>query len=175
MPLFDAAGFSSGLLQFINSRRQMSPADSLVVDARAVAVQMSLLEQLDTAEPGRFESAVLDPLREWQAREADVVASPTGAAFSNISAMAKITTRLYAQVARSDAPLRTRLDAVKLDPGEVRKIAFDLAAASMEDPRNVDVLQNLAVLFRYSGDAERASLAEKLAKQALGTNGTDIR
>jgi hypothetical protein len=165
--LFAAAGFSGGLLRFIQSRSPLAPAQMLVVDARAVAVQLSLLEQLDTAEPDRFESAVLQPLQQWQAREAAVVASPTGAAFSNIAALAKITTRLYAQVDRSDAPLRKRLDAVKLDPGEVRKIAFDLAAASMEDPRNVDVLQNLAVLFRYSGDTERASLADKLAKQAL--------
>jgi hypothetical protein len=145
----------------------MTPADTLLVDARAVAVQMSLLEQLDTAEPGRFQSAVLEPLQEWQGREAAAVASPTGAAFSNILALARVTTRLYAQVERSNAPLRARLDAVKLDPDEVRSIAFDLAAGSMEDPRNVDVLQNLAVLFRYTGDADRAGLADNLAKQAL--------
>lgn len=164
--LFDAAQFSSGLLQFIQSRSPLTPADTLLVDARAVAVQMALLDQLDTAEPGRFESAVLQPLQEWQGREADLVASPTGAAFANISALAKITTRLYAQVERSDAPLRARLDRVKIEPYEVRKIAFELAEASIEDPRNVDVLQNLAVLFRYLGDGERAALADKLAKQA---------
>jgi hypothetical protein len=165
--LFDAARFSSGLLQFIHSRKPMTAADSLMVDARAVAVQTSLLEQLDTAEPGRFQSAVLVPLQQWQQREAAIVASPTGAAFSNISALARITTHLYAQVERSNAPLRVRLDAVKLDPREVRKVAFDLAAASMNDPRNVDVLQNLAVLFRYTGDTDRAGLADRLTKQAL--------
>lgn len=56
-------------------------------------------------------------------------------------------------------------DGCKLDPGYVRDIATQLAQSSLEDPGNVDVLNNLAVLFDYLGDVERKNLAETIAAQ----------
>jgi hypothetical protein len=54
-----------------------------------------------------------------------------------------------------------------LDRRTLRSIAFRLAEASLEDPRNTDVLHNLAVLFEYAGDTERAALAGRLAEESV--------
>jgi hypothetical protein len=57
-------------------------------------------------------------------------------------------------------------DEVVLDRERLRKIAFDLADAAVLDPRNPELMHNMAVLFRRAGDAERATKAERLAEQA---------
>ena len=91
---------------------------------------------------------------------------PGGAAFANIRALAEVATSLQASMRRSDEPLERRFNDVKLDPSRVRKIAFELAKSSLTDPRNTDVLNNLAVLFRYAGEDQRADLAARLAVAA---------
>jgi hypothetical protein len=76
---------------------------------------------------------------------------PGGAAFANIRALAKVAAKK-----RSDGTIkRTDLSA----------IAFELADALQYDPRNDDVLHNLAVMFRCSGDEKRAQLAADLAAE----------
>jgi hypothetical protein len=64
-----------------------------------------------------------------------------------------------------EAVVAPMLDSCKLDPGYVREIANELAKASLDDPDNLDVLKNLAVLFDYLGDTERRNLAETIAGQ----------
>lgn len=162
--LFSAAQFGSGLLQFIQSRRIPAVGDDLQPEAHAVAAQLSVLEQLDTAQPGRFQNAVLRPLESLTRAPAGTAA---GAAFANIRAMAKLTTSLQAAVRDYGDSLAQGYDRVELPYSRVQQIAFELADASLDDPRNTDVLNNLAVLFRYARDNERASLAERLAREAV--------
>ncbi|HOX73062.1 MAG TPA: hypothetical protein PK001_15155, partial [Dokdonella sp.] len=57
-------------------------------------------------------------------------------------------------------------DTIRLDDDAVRKVATDLARASQDDPRNVEVLNNLAVLFRVLRDERRAGLASRLSAAA---------
>ena len=57
-------------------------------------------------------------------------------------------------------------DEVVVDREMLRKIAFDLVDAASVDPRNPELLHNIAVLFRRAGDAERATKAERFAEQA---------
>jgi hypothetical protein len=57
-------------------------------------------------------------------------------------------------------------DRTAVDRAELRAIAARLADAALVDPRNQELLHNIAVLFRASGDRERADKAESLARQA---------
>ena len=45
----------------------------------------------------------------------------------------------------------------------IEKIVQELAEASVADPSDLDVLENLAVLFAYLGDERRRSLALEIA------------
>jgi hypothetical protein len=57
-------------------------------------------------------------------------------------------------------------DRITVDRESLRSIAFELVDAALLDPRNPELLRNIAVLFRSAGDAERAPKAERLAEQA---------
>jgi hypothetical protein len=57
-------------------------------------------------------------------------------------------------------------DRTTVDRAELRAIAARLADAALVDPRNQELLQNIAVLFRASGDGVRAAKADSLARQA---------
>jgi hypothetical protein len=72
-------------------------------------------------------------------------------------------------MALKGAAVGTLYNDCKLDSGHIRTIANQLAQASLNDPSNVDVLQNLALLFNYLGDTDRKTLAESLAAQYGGT------
>lgn len=161
--LFDAAQFGAGLLQFMQSRRVPKVPDGLQPETRAVADQLAVLEQLDTAQPGRFQNTVLRPLEQLTQAPAG---SAAGAAFANIRAMAKLTTSLQAEASKSGGSLESVYNDIKLPPPRVREIAFELANDSLADPRNTDILSNLAVMFRYAQDVERANLADRLAREA---------
>lgn len=68
----------------------------------------------------------------------------------------------HSSTATSCRPLRVSTRQ-KLDRNFVRDVAFDLAEASQGDPRNLDVLHNLDVLFTYAGDPQRAEAARAIA------------
>ena len=142
-PLLDAAHFASGLLEFIESRRIPEVAATLANDAQAVRTQLSVLEQLDTLRPGTFEPNVVRPVARWLDSAPDGSLPPGGAAFANIKALAQMATSVQAAIAlrASDDPLERRFNAAKVEPSRVRQIAFELARASVSDPRNVDVLE----------------------------------
>jgi hypothetical protein len=57
-------------------------------------------------------------------------------------------------------------DRVAVDRNSLRSIAFELVDAALLDPRNPELLRNIAVLFRSAGDGERAVKADRLARQA---------
>ena len=56
---------------------------------------------------------------------------------------------------------------IQLSKRGARDQAYALAKISLSDPRNPDLLHNLAVLFAYAGDGERADLARQLAETAI--------
>jgi len=66
------------------------------------------------------------------------------------------------------SPLEVGLvyDRIRVDRESLRSIAFELVDAALLDPRNAELLRNIAVLFRSSGDAERAAKADRLAGEA---------
>lgn len=97
---------------------------------------------------------------------------PGGAAFANIHAIARVVAELERRLADIGShtyhPLAAneRYDELELPPEFLRDVAYDLAEASLDDPRNVDVLENLAILFKAAGEPARADLADRLAKSA---------
>jgi hypothetical protein len=151
-PLLDAAGFIAGLLNFIESREIPTVTDSLGLDTWAVRDQLSAVKELDTNP-----AMVLQVVSGWLAgAQTDATAVlPGGAAFANLRALAKVTDALQAEARE---PWRGGIA-----PTQVRDIAFELAQATLIDPRNLDVLHNLALLFQYAGEASRARLARELA------------
>lgn len=72
---------------------------------------------------------------------------------------------LLAEIGRALA--RLQFDDIRLGRQDVRPIAVELAKASLEDPNNVDVLKNLAVLFDFLGDTHRANIAGSLAESIV--------
>ncbi len=164
--LFDAARFSAGLLRFIDSRTVPQELESLEPETRAVIAQLAILDQIDTVQPGRFEASVLRPLEQWTELAQGSPSLPAGAAFTNIRSIAQVATSLHAATPPGSDSFESRFNSVEISKGRVHDLAYELAEASIEDPLNVDILHNLAVLFRYVGDSKRSALAEQLAQKA---------
>jgi hypothetical protein len=165
--LIESATFAAQLIDFISSRHVSEPSELLKPDARAALAQMTILEHLDTATPGTFQTSVLDPLEVWRHRENSPLGLSGGLAFANILALSKVLTAVYAAVPDGPTRLAERLKSVAVRPAAIRTIADELAAASQLDPRNTDILHNLAVLFRYGHDESRAALADQLLQSAV--------
>ncbi|MBY5767018.1 hypothetical protein HFO06_28630 [Rhizobium leguminosarum] len=77
---------------------------------------------------------------------------------SNLTALASISSRIR----RSQGD--QAFDDVQLERGEIANIAEDLARTSVADPRSLSTLENLEVLFGYTGDRERQAVAAEIAK-----------
>jgi hypothetical protein len=76
---------------------------------------------------------------------------------SNLTALALISS----SIRRSQG--ERAYDDVLLEREEIADIAEDLARTSVADPRSLYTLENLQVLFGYTGDKERQEVAAKIA------------
>jgi hypothetical protein len=154
--LLESARFAGGLLRYLDSKNLPEASPALGDDARAVVDQIRMLQVLNSERSDGIEAA-------WNKLEGE----KRGAAFANLHAMARIAIDLKRGASetfeRAGGRLQDAYEAVALDKARVLDAAFDLAAASQSDPRNTDILNNLAVLFAYSGDGRRADLARGLA------------
>jgi len=86
------------------------------------------------------------------------VPAPNSAGFANLIAVAHVA----AELERASA--EQNFDRISLDRGMIEGIVQRLAAASVTDPSDLDVVENLAVLFAYLGDERRRSLALTIAE-----------
>ncbi len=170
-PLLSASKFVSGLLAFIQSHRQPKVDPSLTDDAKAVRDQLLALRALDEAPPEISDREALQVIDHWFTPTATGFSVPPGgAAMANLRAVIEIVGALkresLEQGISGGGPDDRAFDRLELDRAWVAGIADQLADASMIDPRNAIVLQNLSVLFHYVGDTARARLAESLAEDA---------
>ena len=163
-----ASTFLSGLVMAME-RPRAPRAESLAADARVLASQLDAIAALNDGSIDAIERGSLPALERWLASAAGSARSiPGGAAVANLRAVSQMALAL--KVAARDgsgehgSPVAT-FNRLELDRETVESIAYELASASLDDPRNTDVLQNLAVLFDYAGDADRADLARSLAAQ----------
>ncbi len=171
--LLHAAEFSGRLLAYMDSpSNSMVATGGLTTEALAVAEQIEALDGLERQSIRDIELESLEVADRWTGDsrrigrddrtgiERGQGVAPGGAAFANIRALAQLALAL--REASSGVPY----DSVRLEPGKVAALAFELAQASQYDPKNVDVLENLALLFDIADDAERATLARSLAERA---------
>jgi hypothetical protein len=169
--LADAARFGGAVLHYLAYGRAPVTAEDLSADARLFHAQLSVVEAVDR--PDRFDYSKfvsegwVDRRRELRETQP---ASPGGASLENLRAVVRVAYALYRERVRppsagrpDDDRIRILYDQQRLDRSFVRDVAFDLAEASQGDPRNLDVLHNLDVLFTYAEDRQRAEAARAIA------------
>ena len=150
-PLLATAGFVGALLNFGNGGPVPAVSQDLSRDAAVVARQLAVLTSLRKKE--------FHPASYYLERWDDGHARDFGAPYADVLALSSLAAQLQEQRGRE-------YDTIRLDDDAVRRIATDLARASQDDPRNVEVLNNLAVLFRVLRDERRAGLASRLSSAA---------
>ncbi|MCB1922943.1 MAG: hypothetical protein KDJ27_04220 [Gammaproteobacteria bacterium] len=164
-----AATYAGGVLRYMADGEVPAARGRFTDEARAVADQLGAL--------GLLARGTLDDLhdlqrviRPWLQRKA---VPPGGAAFANIQALAELALALKEEYLShaghgTDAAEKDALyNQIQLSKRGARDQAYALAKISLSDPRNPDLLHNLAVLFAYAGDGERADLARQLAETAI--------
>jgi len=139
----------------------------LSADVLAVTEQLQVLVGLrDFAEDSMREPLALASrwtgLDERSGIDRGAGVPPGGAAFANLRAIAAIG----AALAETRGATAAAYDDLELPKAPIRGLADELARASLDDPRNSDVLENLAVLFDAAGDGRRAGLARDIAQTA---------
>jgi hypothetical protein len=172
----EAARFAGALVRFM-SRPQDPPVPDatpgLSVEALAVTEQLQALVGLrGFGEDSLRRSLALASRWTGAARRTgvDEVSGidrgegmpPGGAAFANL----RVIAMFGAALAQAGSSGTTLFDDIQVPGGTVRGLADELARASLDDPRNIEVLENLAVLFAAAGDGRRASLAHDIALKA---------
>ncbi len=165
-PLLDSGRFVSALMRFIERREPIAAAATMSREAQIFALQTRALALLDRRRPGgdpigppKEAQAVLEPLLESN----DGVPPPFIAGSANLLLLARVS------LALRESALRTGGEAY--DQWRVQReawlpIAFEAAEALQHEPQNLELLHNLAVLFRLGGLEERAQLARQLLDQA---------
>jgi hypothetical protein len=169
--ILDAAHFGAGVLSYLADGKTFGIAKNLATDALVFRDQLIAAEAFDRPETFDYTAFASGRWSEPGSQTgAKRLVSPGGASLENLRAAVRITLRLYQErvkpgTARSEDRIRIPYDFQKLDPKFVHDVAFDLAEASQADPRNLDVLHNLEVLFTYAGDESRASAARSIAAE----------
>ncbi|SFN54385.1 SH3 domain-containing protein [Dokdonella immobilis] len=152
--LLGTASFVGALLKFGDGGPAPTPSKDLARDTLVVARQLAVLADLR----GR----TFRPAEVYLARWDGAKASDFGAPYADFLALSTLADAFKQQGERP-------YDAIRLDDVVVRRVATALAQASQDDPRNTEVLDNLAVLFRVLGDERRASLARRLSSEVQDT------
>lgn len=180
-PLLDASGFAGRLLAYMSNRERMPEAtEALTADALAIEEQLRALNALSSGITSQVTDDAFQIAQRWTGPERwtgkddrtgidrGSGTPPGGAAFANIRALAKMTLELHKQVREAieqndNLSVSEAYESVALDREWVASVAYELAEASLYDPRNLDVLENLEVLFAYAGERDRAQLAKSLS------------
>ncbi|MGB0134991.1 hypothetical protein, partial [Dokdonella sp.] len=149
--LLATAAFVGALLKFSDGGPAPAVTAGLSRDTTIISRQLAVL--------GDLRKKAFHPAETYLARWDDGSANDYGAPYADLLALSALAAELHAQ---GDEPY----DEIRLDNTFVRGIATGLAKASQDDPRNTEVLDNLAILFQVLGDERRATLASRLSLEA---------
>lgn len=141
-PLLDVANYVNNVVALSAGLPSRPVPESLTRDADAMLQQLTVLRLLRT-DPSRA--------RDLAERGARTAAGSRGVIFANAIAVSRIKEGL------------TRAGANGLDRQMVEQVANQLVEASIADPRDIDIVENLSVLFAYLGDDSRRRLASEIA------------
>lgn len=144
--LMDVTTYTNDLVAQTSKLLNRPVPQSLTREAEAMSVQLAALVAL-TNDPRK----AVEIAEHW-------VPAPNSAGFANLIAVAHVA----AELERASA--EQNFDRISLDRGMIEGIVQRLAAASVTDPSDLDVVENLAVLFAYLGDERRRSLALTIAE-----------
>ncbi|PWB47075.1 MAG: hypothetical protein C3F18_12215 [Nitrosomonadales bacterium] len=163
-PLLSVSRFASELMAYDDRASLPERSERLAPDAKAFIDQLWAVEVLNGAPAQYAEQEALYRLNPWcpardEAAFEDHAPPPGGAAICNLRAITRL-------VGMSRKAARQQLQDGQLKEDTMRSVADELAMVSMSDPRHVPTLKNLATLFGFLGDAERAKLAARLADEA---------
>ena len=150
--LLDVASFANEVVALTSGFPTRPVPRSLTREAEAVLQQLAALVALPNI-PGRATE-----IAELWVRGGSGSTSLASSGFANLIALARIKTELARVNARWP-----NFDRIRLSRQTVERIANQLAQASVADPSDVDIVENLAVLFGYLGDKTRRGLALQIA------------
>lgn len=163
-PLLSVSRFASELMAYDDIGTIPQRSEMLAPDAKIFVDQLFAVSVLNGV-PAQFaEQETLHILKPWcpakdEAMPAAPASPPGGAAICNLRAITRL-------VSLSRMAAKQPLQDGRQTESTVRSVVDELATVSMSDPRHVPTLQNLATLFDFLGDTERAALARKLATDA---------
>ncbi|MGO7163500.1 hypothetical protein ACCS78_30190 [Rhizobium johnstonii] len=146
--LLDVADYANEIADIASGTGSASRfPESVTAEARDLGLKMVAMKFLD-----ENPSAALEVLQSSSVNERDksVLGSTD---LSNLTALAKVSSSIRQK--QGDGGY----DSVRLDQSEITRITEDLARTSVADPRSIYTLENLKVLFGYTGDKERQSIA----------------
>lgn len=167
-PLLDGPRFVASLLGFIEKRSPLRASDTLHPEARAFADQaraMAAINQPGYDDAGREAAAIL---ARWVVKGGNASAAmpPTGAGSANLRLVALLSGEMKKTLNQQGGG---DYDSLAIDRSYVQFLAREAADALQYDPRNAELLSNLAVLWAYIGDTRRATLARQLVEEAQGS------
>jgi len=151
--LLDVANFVSDVVALTSGLAARPMSKSLTREAEAMLQQLSALMSLPN-NPNR----AIEIAKRWTGVASPRAIASGSAGFANLLAVARVQRELTRVSAREQ-----KFDRIRLDRQAIGRIADQLAEASVADPSDVDIVENLAVLFGYLGDSTRRRLALEIA------------
>jgi hypothetical protein len=162
-PLLSVSRFATELMAYDDRGDIPDYGARLAPDAKAFSDQLMAVAVLNGAPDQYAEQEALYRLDPWCPAQIEVTGDkhappPGGAAICNLRAIIRVVgfSRKTAWQFQEGLPTEN----------VVSSVVAELALVSMSDPRHVPTLKNLATLFSYLGDTERAGLASRLAEDA---------
>jgi len=147
--LLDVADFTNDVVALTSGLTVLHFSYHITREAQAMLEQLRALVFLPN-NPNR----AIEIAERWARAGSSRGALPSSPGFANLLAVARVNAELSKQ---------RNFDQIRLRRQAVDQIANQLAEASIADPRDTDIVENLAVLFAYLGDDKRRDLALEIA------------
>ena len=151
--LLDVANLVNDVVALTSGMATRPMSKSLTREAEAMLQQLTALASLPN-NPNR----AAEIAERWTEVGSSRGLASGGAGFANLLAVASVKLELMRASAREP-----HFDRIRLNRRAIGRIADRLAEASVADPSDVDIVENLAVLFGYLGDNKRRGLALGIA------------
>jgi hypothetical protein len=164
--LLDTARFANDMAALVDGAQQAPVSTKLTDEARSFSDQLAALMALGR-DPARAMEILAGPAAGQTTPDGQVkdALGPWTSGRANLLAVARVAAAL--EEAKRNQP---HFDNIRLPPELIRNIANRLAEASVADPTDLTILDNLAVLFGYLDDRGRRNLALRIAAETRSRN-----